>query len=267
MSDVATITETHFITNDVTGREFLKQLEPYPCYGGLDLSNTSDLTAFVLVWHIGETIYCYPWFFLPSEGLVERSKHDGVPYDQWLKEGYLEMTPGWTVDDRYVVSRITELGKSFKIKEIAFDQWGAKDVVSHLAEHNVDCVQISQQLGAMTAPSKRLERLVLDKHLVHTGHPLLRWNLDCTTIYSDVNGNIKPVKPALKKSSKRIDGIIALVMAISRVQQAKPQFKSIYSSRGVLTVDVTGCLSCNLIRRSRNDPKALCPLHAKAKAG
>ncbi len=159
-----------------------------------------------------------------------------MPYNQWLHEGHLEVCEGWTVDNRYVTDRIENLAGYFNIGEVAFDQWGSPDVVRSLTDHGMDCIQISQQLQAMTAPSKRFESLILENKLVHTGHPILRWNLDCTEVQPDVNGNIKPLKPNSKKSSKRIDGVVALVMAISRVQQAKPKFKSVYSTRGVLTL-------------------------------
>jgi len=228
--------EEPFLTKDPIGQKFLEQLKPYTCYGGLDLSTVTDLTAFVLAWQIKETIYIHPWFFIPEEGLAERSKKDNVPYTEWLEAGYLEVCPGSIVDKTYVIDRLRDLSKAFKILEVGYDNWGARDIVADLKTNGVTAIDCSQYISAMTAPSKRLESLVLSKQLIHTGHPLLRWNLDCVTIYSDVNANIKPIKPDRMKSSKRIDGVIALIMAISRVQQAKKPFKSIYSTRGVLTL-------------------------------
>src|SRR4051812_12776586 len=133
--------DTICITKDRDGWTFLDQLKEYPCYAGLDLSRTTDLTAFVLAWHIGEKVYCYPWFFLPSDDLNERSKHDGVPYTEWLEQGYLEVCQGSVVDTRYVTSRIRDLASVFKIKEVGFDSWGSPDVVRELSEHNMPCVQ------------------------------------------------------------------------------------------------------------------------------
>lgn len=230
------MSDTPFITKDPVGLEFLEHLKPYQCYGGLDLSAVKDLTSFVLAWQLGDKVYTYPWFFLPSEGLYDRSKVDGVTYTDWLDKGYLEVCNGSTIDGRYIVSRIKELSTVFKIKEIGFDAWGARDIVTQLSEAGLTCVDIGQGIGPMTAPAKRLEQLVLDQKLVHTGHPILRWNCDCTTVWQDVNGNIKLQKPDSRKSSKRIDGMVALTMAVSRVQKAPPKFVSIYSKRGVLTL-------------------------------
>lgn len=196
------------------GRVFLEHLKPFPCYAGLDLAAVSDLTAFVLAWPIKEYVYAYPWFFLPEDDLVERSKHDNVRYDLWAKQGLLELTPGAVTDWRFVTTRIKQLAHIFKIRQIGFDRYGARDTVADLAEAGMEVVDTAQGFLSMNAPSKGLEELVLSQRLVHTGHPILRWNLDCTTIESDAASNIKPVKPKRQSGSKRIDGIVALIMAI-----------------------------------------------------
>src|ERR1035441_4135437 len=97
-----------FITKDPIGQKFLEQLRGYTCYGGLDLAAVKDLTAFVLTWQIREYVYAYPWFFLPEEGLAERSTRDAVPYTDWLAAGYLEVCEGSALDTRYVTSRIKD---------------------------------------------------------------------------------------------------------------------------------------------------------------
>lgn len=201
-------------TTEPVGRLFLEKLKPHPCYAGLDLASVADLTAFVLVWPVKQYSYAYPWFFLPADDLAERSKHDNVPYVEWAKQGYLELTPGAVTDWRFVTARIKQLARIFKLKQIGFDRYGARDTVSDLMEVGIDVADTGQGFISMNAPSRRLEELVLSKHLVHTGHPILRWNLDCTTVDQDASANIKPVKPNRQKGSKRIDGIVALIMAI-----------------------------------------------------
>jgi len=218
---------------DQTGQRFLEALKAYPCYAGLDLAAVSDLTAFVLAFPIKEYVYVYPWFFLPSDGLADRTKKDGVPYTTWSQEGHVELTLGSVTDWRYVVDRIKQLSQTFKIKEIGFDSWGARDVVQELSDGGLECVDVSQSIGSLSAPTKRLQELILDKKLVHTGHPVLRWNLDCSSIYSDPNGNIKVTKPDTSKSTKRIDGVVALIMALSRIQKTEPAKPSVYASRGL----------------------------------
>jgi phage terminase large subunit-like protein len=224
------------INQDRSAQKYLDYLKPHPCFGGLDLASVADLTAFCLLWPIKDQVYCYPFFFLPSEGLAERSKRDGVPYEQWAKEGFIELTPGSICDWVYVTDRLIQLAKIFKIREIGYDSWGARDVVTRLKDAGLETTDVSQTIQSLSGPSKRLQELILSKKLVHTGHPVLRWNLDCCTVYSDPNGNIKIEKPKIGKSSKRIDGIIALVIAISRYMKTPSIQKSIYATRGLLSL-------------------------------
>jgi len=224
------------ITGDRGALAFLDYLKPFPCYGGLDLAAVSDLTALVLAWPLGDRVAVYAWYWIPGDDLAERSKRDDVTYGAWSKAGHVELTPGSVTDWRYVTSRIKQLARVFKIREIGFDRCGARDTVADLMESRIEVVDVGQSFISMNAPCKALEGVVLSKRLIHTGHPVLRWNLDCTTVDQDAAGNIKPVKPNRQKGSKRIDGIVALVMALSRLQAAVPKKKSVYSTRGVLSL-------------------------------
>jgi phage terminase large subunit-like protein len=196
------------------GRLYLEALRPYPCYGGLDLASVADLTSFVLVWPVEGLVYVYPWFWIPGDDIKGRSKRDAVRYDLWAEKGYIETTQGNVTDHIHVTDRICQLSRIFNIRQVGFDRHGATDTVRRLMDDSIDVVEVGQGFLSMSAPSKRLEALVLAGKLRHTGHPVLRWNSDCCTIVSDAAGNIKPVKPDRKKSSKRIDGVVAAVMAI-----------------------------------------------------
>lgn len=198
---------------------FLARLKRRPCYGGLDLAAVNDLTAFVLAWPVRHFVYLYPWIFLPEDNLAERSRHDNVPYAQWARDGYLELTPGNVTDWRYVTGRIKQLAQIFDIRQIGFDRYGARDTVSDLMDAGIEVADIGQGYISMNAPARRLQELVLSKRLVHTGHPVLRWNVDCTAIDQDPAGNIKPVKPNRQKGSKRIDSVVASIMAIDCVMR------------------------------------------------
>jgi len=222
------------ITTDPLGQKFLEHLRPYPCTIGLDLSSVRDLTSWVMAWSVKDKILVYPFFLLPAEGLIERSKADAVPYDRWLTDGYLKVCEGWTIHGQYVADSIIALSKIFKLTEVGFDPYMARDVVRSMEEGGVNCIEVSQSITSLSAPTKRFEELVLSKKLIHTGHPILRWNLSCATLYCDSNNNQKVVKPDSLKSRKRIDGVIATIMAISRIQKAPAQFRSIYADRGVL---------------------------------
>jgi phage terminase large subunit-like protein len=226
---------TPFISKDPAALKYLEQLRKYPAIGGLDLSQTTDLTSFVLAWSIKDKVYVFPWYFLPSDELQERSYRDAVPYTAWLEAGHVEVCQGSIVDYRYVTERIAALASYFDIKEIGYDRNGSRQIVTELSERGISCVDVNQNMVGLSAAAKRFEELVLSRKLVHSGHPVLRWNLDCSTIFTD-NGNIKVIKPDLKKSTKRIDGIVAAVIALSRIQKAPPVFKSVYAERGLLTL-------------------------------
>lgn len=178
-----------------------------PAYGGLDLASVRDLTAFALVWSIGGEVFVRPWFWIPEDGLRERSLRDNVRYDLWVKEGLIETTPGNATDWRHVTERIRQICEEYQVGSIGFDRYGAHNVVSDLMEQGITVDQVGQGYLSASAPCKRLEQLVLQRQLVHDGNPVLRWNLDCCTLDTDPAGNIKPVKPNGAQSNKRIDGI------------------------------------------------------------
>jgi phage terminase large subunit-like protein len=214
----------------------LIDLEPYRCFGGLDLAAVHDLTAFVLAWPVGDLVYAHPWFWLPEENLAERSKRDNVRYDLWARDGYLELTPGSTTDWRYATAKIIRLREKYNIAEIGFDRWGARDVTAALEEAGFLVTDIGQGYASMNAPCKRLEELVMSGKLIHNGHPILRWNIDCCAVSSDPAGNIKPVKPPVRRSSKRIDGVVALSMAINCVMAAPPEPCPLSLTQGFITL-------------------------------
>lgn len=188
-------------------------LERYPCYGGLDLAAVHDLTAFSLCWPVGDKVYYRSWVFLPSDGLEERSKRDGVPYTQWAEDGHIVLTPGTTTDWRYVTAHIVELSKQYKISGIAFDRYGARDTARELQDVGINVIDFGQGYQSMSPACRRFEKLVYDGAAAHEGSPLIRWSLDCTQIVQAPGDLIKPVKPERRKNSKRIDPVIAMVMA------------------------------------------------------
>jgi phage terminase large subunit-like protein len=215
--------EDEFHPDDLEGKE---------CWAGLDLASTTDLTAFVLYFpEDGNRVL--PFFWVPREGALQRERRDRVPYTAWAREGHLTLTEGNVCDYDAVRARINELGEMFDIKEIAFDRWGAQQLVTNLKEDGHEVVAFGQGYASLSAPSKELEKLILSGELQHDGHPVLRWCASNVMVEMDSAGNIKPSK---KKSTERIDGIVALVMAIGRVIVREPPFRSIYETRGLLTL-------------------------------
>ena len=211
------------------------ELEGRVCYGGLDLSSTTDITAFVLVFPPMDESDKYavlPYFWIPEDNVDLRVRRDHVPYDVWQRQGKLETTEGNVVHYGYIEKFIERLGERFNIREIAFDRWGAVQMVQNLEGMGFTVVPFGQGFASMSPPTKELMKLVLEEKIAHGGHPVLRWNMDNIFIRTDPAGNIKADKA---KSTEKIDGAIALIMALDRAIRCGNEIgESVYESRGVL---------------------------------
>ena len=191
-------------------------LEGRICYGGLDLSSTTDITAFVLVFppmDEEDKYYILPYFWIPEETLDLRVRRDHVPYDLWERQGTLMTTEGNVVHYGYIEKFIERLGEKFNIREIAFDRWGAVQMVQNLEGMGFTVVPFGQGFKDMSPPTKELMKLVLEEKIAHGGHPVLRWMMDNIYIRTDPAGNIKADK---EKSTEKIDGAIATIMGLDR---------------------------------------------------
>ena len=211
-------------------------LEGRACYAGLDLSSTSDLTALVLVFpptSEDELYIALPFFWLPEETLSLRVRRDHVPYDQWAKRGFIQTTEGNVVHYGFIERFICELGERYDIREIAHDRWNATMMVQTLEDDGFTMVPFGQGFKDMSPPTKELMRIVLEHKLCHGGHPVLRWNMDNAYVRTDPAGNLKLDK---EKSTEKIDGVVALVMALDRAQR-NLNGGSVYDERGLLTLD------------------------------
>jgi phage terminase large subunit-like protein len=197
------------------------------CFVGMDLSSTRDLTALVAVFPDEDGGFdVLPQFFVPKENMRDREIRDRVPYEQWSRDGFLTATPGNVVDYEYIRKTLHEWDERFDIKEIAYDPWNATDLVVRLSEQDgFTCEPLRQGYASLSAPTKALEAAVVSKELRHDGHPVLRWCLGNVAVESDATGNIKPSK---KVSTERIDGVIALVMAVERMTRSyQPVFSGV----------------------------------------
>lgn len=211
------------------------ELEGRVCYGGLDLSSTTDMTAFVLVFPPQDEDDKYiilPHFWVPEDTLDLRIRGDHVPYDLWEKKGYLQTTEGNVVHYGYIEKFIEKLGERFNIREIAFDRWGAVQMVQNLEGMGFTVVPFGQGFKDMSPPTKELMKLVLEQRVAHGGHPVLRWNMDNIFIRTDPAGNIKADK---EKSTEKIDGAVATIMALDRaIRCGNDAGESVYDTRGLL---------------------------------
>jgi phage terminase large subunit-like protein len=205
------------------------------CYGGLDLSSSTDITAFVLVFppiNEDDRYIVLPFFWIPEDNIDLRVRRDHVNYDVWKKQGCLKTTEGNVVHYGYIEKFIEELGTKYNIREIAFDRWGAVQMTQNLENLGFTVVPFGQGFKDMSPPTKELMKLTLEKKIVHGGHPVLRWMMDNIYIRTDPAGNIKADK---EKSTEKIDGAVATIMALDRaIRCGNDTSESVYDTRGLL---------------------------------
>lgn len=191
------------------------KLRSRDCWLGIDLSSTTDLTAAALVFEpdADDVIDVLMYYWLPEEGMRKRVAKDRVPYDVWTRQGYIELTEGNVVDYDAVIERVKQFQDAgYNIRQIGMDPWNATATATKLMSMGFEVVFVRQGYASLNEPSKELERRIMSKGVRHGGNPVLRWNAANVAVASDPAGNIKPDK---EHSTERIDGIAALVDAMS----------------------------------------------------
>ncbi|HFI0272784.1 TPA: terminase large subunit [Streptococcus suis] len=212
-----------------------ENLKGRSCYAGLDLSSTSDITAFVLVFpprFEEENYIVLPYFWLPEDTLELRCRRDHVLYDVWERQGYIKTTEGNVVHYGFIEKFIEDLSEIYHIKEIAYDRWNATQMVQNLEGMGLTMVPFGQGYKDMSPPSKELYKLMMEGKIQHGGHPVLKWMGQNVVMRQDPAGNIKPDK---EKSVEKIDGIVALIMGLDRCIRHQTDEGSVYDERGILS--------------------------------
>jgi len=208
---------------------------PNNSYGGLDLSSTTDITAFVLCFPPAEDddrYYVLPYFLVPEDTLDLRVRRDHVPYDVRERQGHIFTTEGNVIHYAAIEKFIEQLYERFNIREIAFDRWGATQMVQDLEGMGFTVVPFGQGFKDMSPPIKELMKLTLEKRIAHGGHPVLGWMMDNIFIRTDLAGNIKADK---KKSTEKIDGAVATIMALDQaIRCGNDTGESVYDTRGLI---------------------------------
>mgnify|MGYP002360372539 CR=1 FL=1 len=200
------------------GEEPLQFERHTPVYGGLDLSSVNDLTALVLIGRVEDVWQVHPRFWLPAEGLVEKSRKDRVPYDAWQKQGHLLTAPGRSVDYQYVATVLRDVFDEYDVRKIAFDRWNFRHLKPWLIEAGFSEAEIEehfeefgQGFQSMSPALRTLEGEILNGRIAHGNHPVLTMCAANAVVVQDPSGNRKLAKD---KSSGRIDGMVALTMAM-----------------------------------------------------
>ncbi|MGW2425054.1 terminase large subunit [Streptomyces sp. NPDC001709] len=188
-------------------------------WGGVDLSAVSDLSAWVLAVESrkpGVELELISRFWLPEERLDELEAQLQVPLKQWAADGLLTLTEGDAIDYGAIERQIIADCRRLDVQRISYDRMFAGQLVQRIEQktRGVDVVPVAQTYLGMSPGSKELERLLREGRIHHGGNPILRWNASVVEVYRDGNDNLRPVKPDRGKSSARIDGIAATVMAL-----------------------------------------------------
>lgn len=216
--------------NLATDRE--ASLASRSCYGGLDLSSKLDLTAFALIVPADdESFDLILRFWLPESRALEMEKQGKRHYVSWAKAGWLTLTPGDVIDYEFIRREIKELGQRYNIKEIAFDPWNATDLSTRLASDDFVMVECRQGFKSLSEPSKDFEARVMKRQVRHAHNPIMKWCVANAVITQDAASNIKPDK---EKASGKIDGVVATIMAMSRLIVATDD--NPYGDRGFLSL-------------------------------
>lgn len=225
---------------DACGAAFpQKPLDGQICFGGLDLATVQDLAAFAKVWPVldEETglfhFFAQARFWLPRENVRKKEELDGVPYQLWAEQGFITLTEGDYIDYDVIRRTIVEDGERYDIKEIAVDRWNAAQIITQLTGEGFTMVPFGQGFASMMGPTKQLMDTALKGTLHHGANPVLDWMASNVTVKTDPAGNWKPDKAA---SRKRIDGMVALIMALGRASVQLDSGASVYDSRGVMTI-------------------------------
>jgi len=212
------------------------------CFGGLDLSKNKDITALALLFPPKEAdgkFHALFRFWCPEDNARERNRLDGIPYLQWGRDGWLDVTPGDLIDTDYIANAIREAKLKYRLHSVAYDRYRATELVKDLNQEFGEHIQtqtkewlepFTQTALNMTAPLQEMEQLILKRRLNHGRNPILEWMNRNVVIYMDGNGNFKLDK---RNSKEKIDGMVALAMAVGQYMTYKHQVIEAYSESDV----------------------------------
>ena len=199
----------------------LDWLAQYPCWGGLDLASTRDLTSFRLVWDVDGVLYTYGWRWAPESAVAFRTERGTVPYAAWVESRLLKQTEGDVTDYAVIEADVKAVCERFNVKAIAYDRWNAADLVNRLVAAELPMVEFIQGPKSYHPAMQTLELAYISGKLVHGGDMLLNWCASNLIARRDDNMNMAPDK---KRSADKIDDMTALLMAVgvSKAGQEQP---------------------------------------------
>ena len=219
--------------NNKIVRPNLEEFKGMPCYIGLDLASVSDFASLCLLFAKDGIVYPFLQHYLPEDTVYNTSGQLGAKYRQWVKEGHITVTEGNVTDLSFIQQDIEKHLENFKVHEIAYDPFGALQLSTSLLDKGAPMVKVGQSIMSLSDPAKELEKLIKSKQLAHGNDPILKWMISNCVIYIDPNDNIKVKK---ENNANKIDGVIALIMALSRLTVNGGIETSVFETRGIRTL-------------------------------
>lgn len=202
------------------------------CVLAFDLGATKDFTALSIATYQDGIYHVMPYIFIPTIKVEMRNMRDQI--EAWIRQGWIISVPGDTLDYKFVYEKIKALTEKCNIAEIAYDRWNTSWLTNELKNDGANCILFGQGYKTMSPATKEFEKLIIEKKINHGGHPVLQWMNENMAITEDAAGNIKPDK---QKSTEKIDGMIASIMAVARLIEApKDDGESVYATRGILNL-------------------------------
>lgn len=214
-------------------RDLAEAFTGRPCWLGVDLSSTTDLTAVAALFRDGDDWAVVPRFWLPGQDLRERGRRDLAPYETWGQQGALNVIDGNVIDYDAIDQVIDELLATYEVRELGYDPWNATQWVLKQQAKGVIVTPVRQGFASLTAPTKELLTLVTSGRLHHGNHPILTWNAANLQTTQDPAGNLKPDKA---QTRRRIDGIVATIVALARALADDGGSTSVYEDAGLIVL-------------------------------
>lgn len=215
----------------------LDELRGALCYGAMDLATVSDIACYMRLFPLDDGRFFFaPKFYVPEENAWNREKKDRVPYIQWSKQGFITLTPGDVIDYSYIKKDLEEDWATYNMEALAFDRWNFEALRQQFMAAGIPAdkmISFGQGFVSLSSPTKEFEKLVISGKMIHNENPVLRWMASNVSVEIDAAGNIKPSK---KKSSEKIDGILAGIMALGQAITQEVVGESIYETRGLLVL-------------------------------
>jgi phage terminase large subunit-like protein len=194
----------------------LEELQDVECYGGYDNSSVNDIASFSLYFPSEGVVM--PWFWVPAESIYKRSVEERLPYDRWFKSGLINNTPLASISERDIAKTLTGDGNQKGIctyfrnlQLVCFDAWGSNFIYETLYNAGLQAKKYPQSYVGMNGPCRKLQADIENRELFHGSNPVLRWMMGNVTMTTNNNDQMRPNK---QKSTDKIDGVVASLMAI-----------------------------------------------------